>query len=98
VNDFQQNFERLRGRFLERSAGDLREIEAALADLDGADRPKLRATVHGLAGAGGTFGFHRLSIIAGEADDALMELGGEVEPTLRALANELKTTLEAPRS
>ncbi|HWE44896.1 MAG TPA: Hpt domain-containing protein [Caulobacteraceae bacterium] len=94
VADARQKLANLRERFLVRTAGDLKEIETALANPNTMDRMKLRATAHRLAGAAGTFGFPELSEAAGAADDALMGLGGEVDPTLDRLYKELRKTLK----
>ena len=92
--DAQQKLAQLRERFLVRSAGDLKEIEAAIANPNAMDHARVRAVVHRLSGAAGTFGFSKLSEAAGAADDALMGLGGDVDPTLDWLHKELRLTLK----
>ena len=94
IADAQKKFAALRERFLVRSAGDLKEIEAALANPGAVDHATLRAIVHRLSGAAGAFGFAALSEVAGAADDALMGLGGEVDPALDRLHKELRATLK----
>ena len=90
----QQKLAALRERFLVRSAGDLKQIEAAIANPNAMDHAQVRAVVHRLSGAAGTFGFPTLSEAAGAADDALMGLGGDVDPMLDRLHKELRRTLK----
>ena len=93
MSEFDARFAALRERFLARSVGDLAIIEAALADLDEADREELRRTVHRLAGAAGTFGYAELSRLAGEADDALMVDMADVSGELTRVVESLRTAL-----
>lgn len=65
--DENESFRALRGRFLDRCRGDLEVIRSER------DPERLRAVVHRLSGAAGTFGFKELSTEAGEVDDLLVE-------------------------
>jgi HPt (histidine-containing phosphotransfer) domain-containing protein len=93
--DFDARFRELRERFLERCKGDLTEIEAAAASPATMDRAAVRATVHRLAGAAGTFGFAKLSATAGVADDVLMVPDAAIGDELTRLIEDLKATLAA---
>lgn len=88
MSEFDDRYQALRRRFVERCRDDLAVLEAAVAGTDGAD--VLRATVHRLSGAAGTFGYPELSRLAGEVDDALIEDG-------RADAAQLSELIEAVR-
>lgn len=61
----------MRVRFAARCAEDLAILQQAQAG--NSDPETLRATVHRLAGAAGTFGYPQLSILAGVVDDRLVE-------------------------
>jgi HPt (histidine-containing phosphotransfer) domain-containing protein len=67
LTDFDESYRRLRERFLDRCRQDLEVIRVER------DPERLRAVVHRLAGAAGTFGYSELSAEAGEVDDALVE-------------------------
>jgi HPt (histidine-containing phosphotransfer) domain-containing protein len=67
LTDFDENYRRLQERFLDRCRQDLEVIRSER------DPERLRAVVHRLAGAAGTFGFSELSTQAGEVDDTLVE-------------------------
>ena len=56
---------------MQRCAEDLAVLERAQAA--GVDPETLRATVHRLSGAAGTFGYGALSELAGVVDDRLVE-------------------------
>lgn len=58
-------------RFVTRCAEDLAVLEQARTG--GSDPEILRAIVHRLAGAAGTFGYPQLSELAGVVDDRLVE-------------------------
>lgn len=74
---------RLRKKFIERCAEQRNQIALAATawqvDGDIAARTELLRLVHGLAGAGGTLGFDRLSRIAADAEAAL-EAPGACSP------------------
>lgn len=74
---------RLRKKFIERCAEQRSQIALAATawqvDGDIAARTELLRLVHGLAGAGGTFGFDRLSRIAADAE-AAVETPGACSP------------------
>ncbi len=90
MTDFNARFAELSARFIERSRGDLQAIEAALAEPASIDRAALRAVVHRLSGAAGTFGFKDLSAAAGEADDRLMTADEPWEADTRRLVEVLR--------
>lgn len=71
MSGFDERYHALRARFVERCAGDLRVLEEAQAG--GIEADVLRATVHRLSGAAGTFGYPALSELAGVIDDRLVE-------------------------
>jgi HPt (histidine-containing phosphotransfer) domain-containing protein len=75
VSEYDDRFQQLRRRFVDRSAGDLAVLKSET------DPSVLRPVVHRLAGAAGTFGFPELSADAGHVDDALVE-GKEPEPEI----------------
>jgi HPt (histidine-containing phosphotransfer) domain-containing protein len=88
LTGFDERYETLRGRFVTRCAEDLAVLEQAQAG--GSDPETLRATVHRLAGAAGTFGYPQLSELAGVVDDRLL---GNLWPT----PAELNALVEAVR-
>lgn len=83
MNPFDDRYQALRRRFVERCREDLAVLEAAIGGTVAADG--LRATVHRLSGAAGTFGYPELSRLAGEVDDALIERGRAPEEALAEL-------------
>ncbi len=91
--EFDARFRELRTRFLDRCADDLVEIEFAIATPQSFERDKLRAVVHRLAGAAGTFGFASLSAAAGAADDVLMTADGVLGDELTHVVAELKAAI-----
>lgn len=70
MTGFDARYDTLKARFVTRCASDLLVLEQALEGL--ADREQLRMTVHRMAGAAGTFGYHDLSRLAGAIDDRLV--------------------------
>ncbi len=83
MSEFDDRYQALRRRFVERCREDLAVLEAA---TDGAvEAEALRATVHRLSGAAGTFGYPELSRLAGVVDDELILSGGTSEDPLAAL-------------
>ncbi|MBL0933779.1 MAG: Hpt domain-containing protein [Rhizobiaceae bacterium] len=68
-------FLELRKKFVRRCAGDRKAIAEAWtrfeASRNGEARKELLRLAHGLAGAGGTFGFDGLSLRAADAEAAL---------------------------
>ena len=87
MSSFDENYERLRQRFIERSRQDLAAIRAER------DPAKLRPVVHRLSGAAGTFGYDALSRLAGEVDDVLVEGGAPSETELARLIGEIERTV-----
>jgi len=77
----------LREKFVVRCRGDLDQLRAlaSAGPLDG----QAQRLVHGLAGAGATFGFPEISAAAGRVDDALVEgrapEAGDVDALIVAL-------------
>lgn len=93
MSEIEDRYQALRRRFIERCRQDLAVLEAALA-RDVAD-PALRATVHRLSGAAGTFGFPELSRIAGAMDDALIEHGRTEPAELARLIDAVRALIPA---
>jgi HPt (histidine-containing phosphotransfer) domain-containing protein len=87
VSGFDENYERLKQRFVERSRQDLAVIRVER------DPAKLRPVVHRLSGAAGTFGYRELSRLAGEVDDVLVEGGAPSEAELGRLIAEIERTV-----
>lgn len=58
---------RLKGRFLDRCREDLQVVRAP------PDAEALRAVLHRLAGAGGTFGYPGITRLAARAEDELLQ-------------------------
>jgi HPt (histidine-containing phosphotransfer) domain-containing protein len=84
---FDEKYQQLRQRFIERSRQDLDVIRAER------DPAKLRPVVHRLSGAAGTFGYQALSRVAGEVDDVLVEGGAPSEAELAGLIAEIERTV-----
>jgi HPt (histidine-containing phosphotransfer) domain-containing protein len=89
LSEFDESYQQLRLRFLERTRQDLVLIRAEH------DPAKLRPVVHRLAGAAGTFGFGALSRVAGEVDDVLVEGGAPSDTDMARLTGEIETALGA---
>lgn len=85
----------LRARFLTRCEGDLARIERLL-DGQPLDTGELRALVHGLAGAAGTFGFPDISEAAGDCDDAFALDRLPDRDRVETLANAIRRALSRP--
>ena len=85
----------LRGRFLERCAGDVTRLQDLLArdDLGTAD---LRSLVHSLSGAAGTFGFPEISLAAGAADDSFAAGGAPSRDEIHHLIRTMEAALVRP--
>jgi HPt (histidine-containing phosphotransfer) domain-containing protein len=75
MSEYDERFQQLRRRFIDRSADDLNVLRGER------NRETLRPVVHRLAGAAGTFGYTELSADAGLVDDALVE-GRDPEPEI----------------
>lgn len=84
MSGFDERYQALRTRFVERSRADLPVLLAAAAEPAG-DVPALRMVVHRMSGAAGTFGFPEISRLAGEVDDQLIETGSVDLDVLLAL-------------
>jgi HPt (histidine-containing phosphotransfer) domain-containing protein len=89
LSSFDENYERLKQRFIARSRQDLAVIRVER------DPAKLRPVVHRLSGAAGTFGYHALSRLAGEVDDVLVMGGAPSEAELARLIAEIERTVSA---
>jgi HPt (histidine-containing phosphotransfer) domain-containing protein len=87
LSSFDENYERLKQRFVERSRQDLAVIRVER------DPARLRPVVHRLSGAAGTFGYRELSRLAGEVDDVLVEGGAPSEAELARLIAEMERTV-----
>ena len=92
MNDLAEAMDRLRERFLVRAAGDLVDLRRWARDPP-AHAEDLHALVHRLAGAAGTFGFHRLSDLAKCAEDALVAGASSPKAALEGLIEDLEHTL-----
>ncbi len=89
MSEFDDRYQALRRRFVERCREDLRHLRTET------DPQKLRPVVHRLSGAAGTFGYGEIGADAGELDDALVEgreppadVLGRLIATLEALTEE----------
>jgi HPt (histidine-containing phosphotransfer) domain-containing protein len=71
MSDISDAMERLQVRFRARAADDLDNLRRWSGDPS-AYAEDLRLLTHRLAGAAGTFGFHRLSELSAAAEDALI--------------------------
>ena len=87
MSGFDERYDQLKQRFVERSRQDLVVIRAER------DAAKLRPVVHRLSGAAGTFGYHELSRLAGQVDDVLVEGGAPSEAELARLIGEIERTV-----
>ncbi len=88
MSEFDDRYEALRRRFVERCREDLVVLEQATAGA--VEAGALRSTVHRLSGAAGTFGYLELSRLAGEVDDALIEDGKADAAQLAALVEAVR--------
>jgi HPt (histidine-containing phosphotransfer) domain-containing protein len=91
--DSADPFGPLRARFLARCREELALVERAIAEPDMGPGPLLRAAVHRLAGAAGTFGFPAVSDRAGRVDDVLHDGNAPRLADLEALAEALRAVL-----
>jgi HPt (histidine-containing phosphotransfer) domain-containing protein len=87
LTSFDEKYEQLKQRFIERSRQDLVVIRAER------DPARLRPVVHRLSGAAGTFGYQELSRVAGEVDDVMVEGGAPSETELARLIGEIERTV-----
>lgn len=85
--------ESIRARFIERCGGDLQKLREVRDMSSGTADDTLVRTVHGLAGAGGTFGFPEVSRKAGQLETLLIEKGS-TESDRRHALDALIATLE----
>ena len=88
MSEFDDRYQALRRRFVERCREDLAVLESAVGEEVEAEA--LRATVHRLSGAAGTFGYPELSRLAGEVDDALIEHGRVTDEALAELTDAVR--------
>lgn len=93
MSEFDDRYQALRRRFVERCRLDLAVLEQAAAGSVEAE--VLRATVHRLSGAAGTFGYPDLSRLAGEVDDALIEHGRASDEALAELTDAVRVLTRA---
>jgi HPt (histidine-containing phosphotransfer) domain-containing protein len=89
VTDVADALEQLRERFQRRAAVDLETLRRWAGDPR-ANGEDLHQLVHRLAGAAGTFGFHRLSELAAKAEDAIVTEGDDLSSAIAALIEELQ--------
>ena len=90
MTDVSEALERLRERFTARAAADLEDLRRWSSDPE-THSEALRALVHRLAGAAGTFGFHRLSEVAAKAEDAIVTDAPDRLAAIADLALELQS-------
>lgn len=93
MTDFDARYQVLRERFVERCRDDLAVLEQAQGG--GVAVEVLRATVHRLSGAAGTFGYPELSRLAGVVDDELILSGLTDERTLAELVMAVRVLTQA---
>jgi HPt (histidine-containing phosphotransfer) domain-containing protein len=89
VTEVEAAIEQLRVRFLGRAAADLNDLRQWRRDPR-AHKADLHPLVHRLAGAAGTFGFHRLSALAAKAEDAIVSDRPDTTVALAAVVDELE--------
>jgi len=96
---FEDRLAALRRRFLDRATTESTALEGIASDLEaGAKRAQaqqeIRRIAHGLAGAGGTFGFARISICAGELEAFVSDVpdSPDLADACRALIAEIRST------
>ena len=100
MNDsFEIQLTGLRHKFCLRAMAQSMDLEGIVSQLeDGAPasglRPEIQRIAHSLAGAGGTFGFARLSAQAGDLDEFTRGLSAPVDlaAACRSLISEIKRT------
>ena len=97
MNDVAEALDRLRARFLARAADDLADLRRWALDPP-AHAEDLQRVIHRLAGAGGTFGFHRLSEFAKVAEDALVARTSQQKAALADVMGELERVTTANAS
>lgn len=93
MTDVGEALERLRERFVARAAADLGDLRRWRSDPV-AHQKDLLSLLHRLAGAAGTFGFHRLSEVAAKAEDALVTDAPDRLATIAAVVVELQAVSE----
>jgi HPt (histidine-containing phosphotransfer) domain-containing protein len=95
VTELADALERLRERFRDRAARELSDLRRWSAE-PAAHESEIRALVHRLAGAAGTFGFQRLSDVAAKAEDALVTTAADQSEAIEAVIEELERVGRRP--
>lgn len=88
MSDVSEAITRLSARFLTRAADDRRDLGLWAADPS-RHADELRRLAHRVAGSAGTFGFQRLSALAGAAEDALLCNSPDLPARLSDVMDEL---------
>lgn len=89
MDEFEAMLAQLAARFRLRCRAEHDEL-LALRDAGDGDHPRVKQLAHGLAGAGGTFGFAEISSRARRVEEALdlqMPVGHVLDALLEALAD-----------
>jgi HPt (histidine-containing phosphotransfer) domain-containing protein len=99
TDGFEGRLATLRRRFLERATAESEALEELASDLDsGAQRAhaqqQIRRIAHSLAGAGGTFGFTRISNCAVELEEFVSDVpdSPDLAAACRTLIAEIRST------
>jgi HPt (histidine-containing phosphotransfer) domain-containing protein len=99
TDGFEGRLAALRRRFLDRATTESEALEELASDLDsGAQRAharqQIRRIAHGLAGAGGTFGFARISNYAVELEEFVSDVpdSPDLADACRTLIAEIRST------
>lgn len=103
--ELSQQWQTLRGRYLERLAEKRAEFERAaerltMGEAEDTAAERIVADMHQLAGSGGTFGFRAVSDVARSAEDKIKSAPGpeEIARIVRTVIDEIGRTLAAERS
>jgi chemotaxis protein histidine kinase CheA len=96
---YEDRLAALRKRFLDRATTESKTLEGIASELEaGAQRApaqqQIRRIAHSLAGAGGTFGFARISICAGELEEFVSDVldSPDLADACRTLIAEIRST------
>ena len=99
TDGFEGQLAVLRRRFLDRATTESEALEELASDLEsGAQRAlaqkQIRRIAHSLAGAGGTFGFARISNCAAELEEFVSEVpdSPDLADACRVLIAEIRST------
>jgi HPt (histidine-containing phosphotransfer) domain-containing protein len=93
VTDVALAIEQLRVRFRTRAASDMVDLRR-WSKAPSEHQAELHALVHRLAGAAGTFGFHRLSEVAARAEDAIITDAPGRSAAIAEVVDELECVID----